>query len=173
MIFAKLNASGLLSDIRSGPQQPGGLWPDGSQDVPLAAMPTDPIGTQYTYDAVNQLAVPVPARKPRTMWAVASDIFALTGSLPTPAAGTQKANIIADLFSGNLATGSQKWQQDTGPNLVAMSAVYAAITASNGLATFNAAQQMILAAMYCIDNPNYLVNPSFDSSINVPGDQLA
>lgn len=60
MIFAKLNATGYLSDMRSGPQQPGGVWLDGSQDVPLAAMPAPaPLDTQYTYDAVNQLAVPL------------------------------------------------------------------------------------------------------------------
>lgn len=107
--------------------------------------------------------------KVRTMYAIAASIFALTGNLPTPAAGTQKANIIAALFTGNIATGSQLWQQDTGPNAAAMSAVYAAITASNGSATFNAAQQLIMAAMYVQDNPMYLVNPSFDPTISVPG----
>jgi hypothetical protein len=106
---------------------------------------------------------------PRTMYAIAADIFALTGSLPTPAAGTQKANIIADLFSGSLATGSQKWQKDPGPNAPSLAAVYAAITASNGLATFNAAQQLIMAAIYVVDNPNYLVNPSFDPTISING----
>jgi len=123
-------------------------------------------------DAIVQAYDPRP-RKPRTMYAIASDIFALSGSLPTPAAGTQKAHVIADLFTGSLAAGAQKWQQDPGPNAAAMSAVYAAITASNGLATFNAAQQLIMAAMYVQDNPTYLVNPAFDATINVPGDQLA
>lgn len=120
----------------------------------------------------NLQSVSQQGSKPRTMYAIAADIFALTGTLPTPANGTQKANIIADLFTGNLATGGQKWQQDAGLNAAALSAVYAAITASNGLATFNAAQQLIMAAMYVQDNPNYLVHPSFDSTINVPGTQL-
>ncbi len=112
-------------------------------------------------------------RVKRTMYAIASDIFALSGTLPTPAANTQKGKLITDLFSGNLATGSQKWQQDAGPNAAALSAVYAAITQSNGLATFNGAQQLIMAAMYTQDNIGYLVNPAFDPTINIPGDMPA
>jgi hypothetical protein len=108
---------------------------------------------------------------PRTMYSIAASIFALTGSLPTPAAGTQKANIIAALFTGNLATGSQLWQQDAGPNAAAMSAMYGAVMQSNGLATLNAAQQLLMAAMMCQDQPNLLVNPTWDTSINVPGTQ--
>lgn len=131
-----------------------------------------PAATQPQKDQANALAAGWDFRihTSRTMYAIAADIFALTGVLPTLAVGTQKALIILDLFTGNLGTGSQKWQQDTGPNAAAMSAVYAAITAPNGLATFNAAQQLILAAMYTQDNPRYLVNPSFAPSINIPGD---
>lgn len=113
------------------------------------------------------------SRKSRTMFAISANIFALTGTLPTPTAGTQKANIILDLFTGNIATGSQKWQQDAGLNAAALAAVYASLTASNGLTTFNAAQQLIMAAMYTQDNPGYLVNPSFDPTINIAGDQPA
>lgn len=108
---------------------------------------------------------PAPNGAPRTMFAIATDIFALSGSLPTPAAGTQKAHIIADLFGGS----PPKWQLDAGSNAAAMAAVYAALTASNGLATFNAAQQLIMAAMYVQDNPNYLWHPSFDTTIAIGG----
>lgn len=101
----------------------------------------------------------------RSMFAIATDIFALTGNLPTPAVGTQKAKLIADLFGGSPA----KWQLDVGANAAALSAVYAALAASNGLVTFNAAQQMIMAAMYLQDNPTYLTNPAFDPTIHVLG----
>lgn len=56
MIFAKLNSDGMLSNIRFGSQQPGGVWPDGSQDVSLISMP---IGYgPFGYDSINQIAVP-------------------------------------------------------------------------------------------------------------------
>jgi hypothetical protein len=110
-----------------------------------------------------------PPRTRRNLFLIAGDVFKLTGTL-NPLTG-QKALIAADLFAGNLATGSQKWQTNIGPNAAAMLAVYAAGTAANGVTTFNGAQQMILTAMYCQDNPRYLVAPTFDNTINVPGDQ--
>lgn len=56
MIYGKLNADGRLTDIRYGPQQIDGTWPDGSQDVELMSMPAD--SGPWGYDSVNQLAVP-------------------------------------------------------------------------------------------------------------------
>jgi len=83
VIYAKLNSRGLLSDIRrQGPQQPGGVWPGGSQDVPLAAMPTRPMGTQYTYDAATQTAaVPLPAT---VQQAVCAGVVALAAGQSAP-----------------------------------------------------------------------------------------
>lgn len=161
MIFAKLNADGTLTDIRSGPQQPGGVWPDGSQDVPLVTMPTSPTGTKYTYDSQNQLAVPVAARKPRRPYDVAVAIAGLSTA--------QWNNVVADLFAGSPA----KWQLDNGPYAVSIGAGACFAIQSNGAFLFNKFQQFDLAAIYCVDNPTYLVNPSFDPTINIPGDQPA
>ncbi len=141
---------------------------EGQVRVDWSAQPT---GGQDASAASIVAAATVTKRKPRTMYAIANDIFTLTTGAFNPSATLQKLAIITDLFTGNLATGSQKWQQDTGPNAAAMSAVYAAVTPPSAISVFNPAQQLIMAAMYVQDNPLYLVHPAFDSTINIPGDQ--
>ena len=94
---------------------------------------------------------------PKSMYSIATSIFGLSSS--------QKTNLISNLFGGNPAL----YQKDVGPNAAAISAVYASITNASGVASFNQAQQLIIAAMYTQDNPNYLVNPTFDPTINVSG----
>lgn len=91
-------------------------------------------------------------------------LHALIGSL-TALTSTQKKNISTDLFSGN----PLKVLLDSGPNAAAIFAVYYSTqTATLSSADKNLAE-LFAAAMYVQDNPFYLVNPSFDPTINVPG----
>lgn len=101
------------------------------------------------------------ARKPRTLLAIRNDISNLTG--------TQKTNIWNNFISGS----PPLWATDAGPNAAAL-AVLQLMGASVTLSAADVLEAKIRAvAMYCQDNPNYLVTPSFDNTINVPGDQLA
>jgi hypothetical protein len=79
---------------------------------------------------------------------------------------TQWNNVLANLFAGNPAP----WQLDQGPNITALSAVYVALTNSSGTPVFaNKFQQVVVCALYLQDNPTYLVNPTFDPTINISG----
>jgi hypothetical protein len=78
---------------------------------------------------------------------------------------TQKTNISNDLFSGS----PMKVLTDAGPNAASLAVLwYQTQTATLSTADKNLAK-LLAAAMYVGDNPNYLVQPSFDTSINVPG----
>lgn len=153
--FAKLNATGYLSDIRSGSQQPNGVWPDGSQDVPLASLPAAS-ALLYTYDTVNLLAVPHDMR-PRTLLAIYTDLAALTSS--------QKLNVWADLSAGSPA----KYLAYAGPEPGAIAALDWAVRFSGLGAVAVTDAKLRIAAIYVQGNPLYLVAPAFDPSINVPG----
>lgn len=77
----------------------------------------------------------------------------------------QKNNIWTDF------TTNKRYQTDTGPNAGSLLlAAYLANTALIGGSPTDLLNGKILAiALYVQDNPNYLVNPTFDSTINVPG----
>jgi hypothetical protein len=61
-------------------------------------------------------------------------------------------------------------RSDTGPNIGALSAIYASVVNASGTPVFtNKFQQIVVAALYCQDNPSYLVNPSWDATINISG----
>ena len=92
------------------------------------------------------------------------DIYTQIGALTA----TQKLNISNDLFGGS----PPKFTQDIGddsPDLL----VLWTLQQTGGLSTAdkNLVKQAA-ATIYCRDNPKYLVNPSFDTSINIPGDEL-
>ena len=56
MIYGKLAPGGILTDGQyTGGQER--IWPDGSTDVLLAAMPDPGLQQPYGYDPVNQLAI--------------------------------------------------------------------------------------------------------------------
>ena len=155
MIWARLDAgTGLLSDIRQGIQQH-------IDDVPLAAMPIGKFGTKYTYDNINKLAVAVAERKLRTLIDIRADVAALSTA--------QKNAAWTNFTSGS----PPLWSTDAGPNAAAL-ATLQMLGASSNLAAADILEAKIRAvAMYVQDNVNYLVNPSFDATINVPGDELA
>jgi hypothetical protein len=111
VIFAKLNADGTLTDIRNGPQQPNGAWPDGSQDVPLVAMPSGTPGTRYTYDPAKQLAVAQPPT-----------LDQLVAAIPVNAAALQALCAVVDALR----------QQQT-PPAWAVTIVWSVASAANGV----------------------------------------
>lgn len=94
----------------------------------------------------------------RTLLAIYNDLQALTG--------TQQANVWADFTSGS----PPRWATDSSP--VAGSVMACSIPAIDltGLAvTVQTKARMKMVAAYVVGNPLYLINPSFDPSINVPG----
>jgi hypothetical protein len=81
----------------------------------------------------------------------------------------QKTAINNDLFGGPPAN---KWSRGNTPSTAAMAATYYSATVPNGItAAEKNTARLYIAAMYCYDNVNYLVRPSFDPTINVPGDE--
>jgi hypothetical protein len=144
--------TGLLSNISD-------REPVDANDVPLAVMPTD--YGPWTYDSVNHLAVTVAARVPRTLYAIRADLVALSTA--------NKNAVWAALIAGT----PPLWATASGPNAAAL----AAIQLFGASATLSAADvleaKLRAAAMYAQDQPNWLVNPAFAPTVNVPGDQLA
>jgi hypothetical protein len=88
-------------------------------------------------------------------------IFAALAALTT----VQQTEVAADLFAGN----PLKVLTDPGPNAAAIVVLYY-ITQLTVLpvASINLAK-LYAACMYVQDNPTYLINPAFDTAINVPG----
>lgn len=82
-------------------------------------------------------------------------------------AGTQKTNVWSDITSGS----PPKWATDAGPNAAAIAVMQFVATTSTLNATDILNAKIRGVAMYCQDNPTYLVAPAFDPTINVPGDQ--
>lgn len=98
-------------------------------------------------------------RKPRPLLTIYNAILALTGP--------QKLAIGADLFGA-----SQKWAENVGINRAGMGVIYLITQLGLNATQTNLAKTMG-AAMYVQDNPKYLLNPSFDPTINIPGDESA
>lgn len=98
-------------------------------------------------------------RRARTLLAIVTDLSALTS--------TQKSNVSGALFS---PTNAPPILADAGANAAAIWALYAMVQL-NGVTTADKNTiKLYAAAQYVQDNPAYLVNPSFDSSINIRGD---
>ncbi len=108
--------------------------------------------------------------------AVYDNTGTLLGIRRTPAAlyaalsalsGTQKGNIWTAFGAGSPAL----WSTDDGPNAGAIGVGFGIV--SNLAASMNATQltDMKIRAVVCyvLDNPQWLVQPAFDPSINVPG----
>ncbi len=111
-------------------------------------------GQQATLGTVVAAHVPAKARVPRLFLDVLTDLNALTNQ--------QKKNITDYLFGARPA----KWEKSAGPHQPAMNI----LVASNNSLT--PAQQMVVAAAHCIDNPAVFVNnPAVDATVNVSGDQ--
>lgn len=77
----------------------------------------------------------------------------------------QKTNISNDLFGGT----PLKALLDDGANVSAIFCLYYIVQTASMSGADKTLAKLYAAAMYCQDNPMYLINPSFDTSINVPG----
>lgn len=99
-------------------------------------------------------------RHPRTLFAIRADLNALSAG--------QKTAVWSDLSGGS----PPKWALDAGRNAAAIAAIEWAATVPAGITAAERTEARLrLAAMYVQDNPAYLVNPAFDPTINVPGDE--
>lgn len=95
-------------------------------------------------------------RKPRLPRAILADLNALSAA--------QKTSIRNDLNSGT----PPKWQLAASPAVWACAPVF-----RNATGSLQTEAAMVAVAFYCIEVPNYLVQPAFDPTINIPGDQQA
>ena len=99
-------------------------------------------------------------RQPRTIDAVYTDLAALTGQ--------QKANIWQYLTQP--VDGKQRWRQSND------GALWNAANVGNFAPAGGALQDQsraLTGTFWCIEHPSDFVNPPFDPSINVPGDEVA
>lgn len=99
-------------------------------------------------------------RVPRSLWDVYADLLTLTA--------TQKNAIWDDLTIGPPAN---KIKLDTGPHSEVGFLCHFLVVNSGLAAAAVGDAKARAAAAYVVDNPTYLVNPSFAPTINIPGDQ--
>lgn len=100
------------------------------------------------------------ARRKRTIYAIYTELGTLSA--------TRQNTIWADVTAGS----PPKWATDAGPNAAAIAAIHwSAANSGAAAAAVNDARRR-LVAMYVQDNPNYLVNPSFDQALSLAGDEL-
>jgi hypothetical protein len=101
------------------------------------------------------------ARRPRPLLDIYADVTALTLN--------QQGKIWQDLSA--LTDGIRKYYTDAGPNASAIT-VWDFLIFNSGLATAatNEAKLRLIIA-YVQDNPDYLVAPPFDPTINIPGSE--
>lgn len=151
MIFARLDPiTGLLSDIREAG------YASFPEDVELVSKPKGAPGTRYKYDAVNKLAIPVQMRKSRLPNDILADLFSLTD--------LQRDAIRTDINSGT----PSKWRLSASPVVWAEAPIFRNAPVGSDLRKESLCMALVF---YCIENPNYLVNPSFDATINISGDE--
>jgi hypothetical protein len=131
-----------------------GVRGDLSIDYDVAATPA-----QKTQGGNIAAAFDGLARRPRPILAIYQQLLALTA--------TQKTAIGNDLFAGS----PMKVLTDTGANAAAIAVLHwGAVNAGLAAAAVTDAK-LRAAACYAQDNPQALVNPVYDASINVPGDE--
>jgi hypothetical protein len=109
----------------------------------------------------NLQSVSQQALIPRTLLAIYNDLVALTG--------TQKTNIWTDLTSGSPV----KISLDNGGNADSIFLLWRIASNASLPAATITDMKVTATAYYVQDVPNYLVHPGFDSTINVPGNQLS
>ena len=103
------------------------------------------------------------ARRLRPLWSIRGDVQALSTS--------QFGNVWADLSAAVTGGPPRKYLTDYGVNAGPIFVFDWALYVSGPTAAQQRAGQISLAAMFVQDQPGYLVHPSFDTSINIPGDE--
>lgn len=112
---------------------------------------------QTTMNSIVAQFDPRPRTK-RAIYTIYTDLLALNA--------TQQTNVWNDFSSGN----PTKYLLDQGNNAAAI-AVLDWVVKKSGTSGANLTDaRMRAVAMYTQDNPKYLVTPTFDATINVPGD---
>src|SRR5215471_17477253 len=148
---AYLNGSGM-----TGPGTPAT-----SVDVVYAA-PLTP-GQVNTLGATVAAHVPAGPRKSRPLWAIRGDLQGLTT--------TQWTATWNDLSAPVSGGPPRKYLGDYGVNAGTIFCYDHVIYVVGGTTAQVKAGQISLGACYVQDNPNYLVHPPWDFTINVPGDE--
>jgi len=118
-----------------------------------------------TLNATVAAHVPAGPRKARPLWQIRGDVQALSTA--------QFQNVWNDLSAAVAGGPPRKYLTDYGANVAGIFVFDWALYVSGPTAAQQRAGQLSLTAMYCQDNPRYLVSPPFDPSINVPGDEPA
>lgn len=134
----------------------GDSWNQSTNTISVQYAPT---ATQAQINQGNQLLATWDMRpyRARRLIDLINDLNALTS--------TQKTNISNDLFSGT----PLKVLLDPGANISPIFVLYWG-TQTPGLTTQDKnLAKLYAAAMYVQDNPAYLIQPTFDTTINVPG----
>ena len=98
-------------------------------------------------------------RESRSIYAIYTDLVALTAG--------QKTTVWNDFNSGT----PPKYLLDEGPNAAALAVLDWTIKKLGASPAATTDAQLRAVSMYVQDNPKYLKNPTFDTSINILGDQ--
>ncbi len=143
-----------VNNVRIGSTSDKATW-----NVPAASNATGP---QQTALATALAAINVNSSYSlRTILSIYNDLTALSAG--------QKTNVWTDLTSGSPA----KIFTDAGPNAGSMLVLHWAATQSGAGAAGITDAKVRAATLYVQDHPAYLVQPAFDATINVAGDQLS
>lgn len=149
-----------VADITDAVSQPGWHTVTRSDNVVLRIDYQASATAQQISTGDNlAMAADLRSRTSRLMCSIYSDLLTLNT--------TQQTNAWSDLSSGT----PKKYLLDTGINAAAIGALDWAVTDSGATDTALKNARLRIAAAYIQDNPTYLVNPTFDPTINVPGDQ--
>lgn len=133
-------------------------WPpdEGRTRATIAGYSVDYSGAPPTAQEVLAFLA---GRRPRTLLAIRADLLALSAS--------QRAAVWAAFTSGS----PPLFATDAGPNAAAVYCLWV-LGKSGSLPAADVNEARVGAvAMYAQDNPGWLVNPAFDPSISVPGDE--
>lgn len=122
--------------------------------------------TQAQLTALATIAAQQGPRVGRLLYAIGTSIAALSTS--------QWTNVDNAFFAGSIPASPPAWLLHAGPNIAALGAIYVlAVTGAYTQTSLTKAQKIGVMAMICQDSVNTLVNPVFDPSIVVAGDQPA
>jgi hypothetical protein len=129
---------------------------------PPWAVTYDPSATPAQITQGNQMVSTFDGlgRTARVLDAIYTDVNALTAA--------QQNNVWNDISAAAPPSG-RKYLMDAGLNVAAIFAMDWSIRTTSPGAARTLAMNYIIS-MYTQDNPMYLVTPSFDTTINVPGD---
>lgn len=153
VLVSKLQTAGLpVTDVQTSEAYPGQIIVVTDVDLTPAQ--------QTTMNSVVAAWDPRP-RTARPLYAIYSDLTVLTAA--------QQSAVWTNISA--LTNGVEKYLLDAGPNTAAIVVMDWAVKSSGATGTALTAARFRIVAMYVQDNPKYLVNPSFATTVNIPGDR--